>query len=132
MADLLYKVDSGTSKQKIAPRTWTYVKFPTKTSFTVPDKGNYNWEVVLRVEYPKAGTGDILRGRFARYPGTSKIDETGHDDKNTYHWDGGVYHSKWDHTFVSDSTMPVGFWVWHNGSKPIILDGRQIKASKVN
>lgn len=131
MANVLAKVESGVSKQKIKPNTWTYVKFPTKSSFTTGEDGLFNWTVILRVEYPAGGTGDVLRGRFARYPGTPQIDETGHDDKNTSGWGGSVYHSHWNHEIEMDPKMPIGFWVWHNGTKPIVLDGRQIKAKRV-
>lgn len=129
MSGVLFKVDSGKSKQSIAPKTWTYVVFQNKKSFIVPRSGTWEWTVVLRVEYP-AAAGSVLRGRFCRYPDTSKLDETGHDDKNTYGWSGKTYHSHWSHTFDTDPKMPIGFWVWHDGKSPIVLDGRQIKAKQ--
>jgi hypothetical protein len=127
----LWKVESGKSKQVIKPKTWTWVKFPKATKFNVSSKGQWQWIVVLRVEYPDGFAGKVLRGRFARYPGTSKLDETGHDDKNVRSWDGLTLHSHWSHTIDCDPSMPVGFWVWHDGHKPITLDGRQIKAKRV-
>jgi hypothetical protein len=127
----LWKVDSGKSKQTIPPNAWTYVAFPRETKFKVSSAGTWEWTVVLRVEYPKKGCPGVLRGRLARYPNTAKIDETGHDDKNTAGWAGKIYHSHWTHTITCGPTMPIGFWVWHDGKKPIVLDGRQIKAKKV-
>ena len=127
----LWKVNSGKSKQSIPPKAWTYVKFPTETAFKVSSAGQWEWTIVLRVEYPKSGCPGVLRGRLARYPGTDKLDETGHDDKNTNGWGGKTYHSHWSHTIDCDPKMPIGFWVWHDGASPIVLDGRQIKAKKL-
>lgn len=129
MPSILFKTDSGTDKQVIKPKEWTYVRFADKTKFSVPADGIYTWAVILRVEYPSVGSPNILRGRFVRYPSTDKADETGHDDKNTYGWTSQALHSHWMHYFTVTKSMPVGFWVWHNGSKSITLDGRQIKAN---
>ena len=130
MSGILFKDESGKAKQSIAPATWTYVKFAGKESFTVPAAGVWEWTVILRVEYP-SGAGNVLRGRLCRYPNTKQLDETGHDDKNTSNWSGKVYHSHWSHTIDCDLKMPIGFWVWHDGNAPIVLDGRQIKAKKI-
>ncbi len=129
MSGVLWKVESGKAKQSIPPKTWTYVKFEGKDVFTVPEDGVWEWTVVLRVEYPK-DAGSVLRGRFCRYPNTKELDETGHDDKNTFGWADKVYHSHWVHTINCNPKMPMGFWVWHDGKSPIVLDGRQIKAKK--
>ena len=132
MSGPLSKVESGKAKQKIAPRTWTWVKYDKGAwSFKVPTAGVWEWTTFLRVEYPKVGFPTILRGRFGRFPGTDKLDETGHDDKTVRDFAGGSYHSHWTHTIDQDTKMPLGFWVWHNGKSPIVLDGRQIKAKKV-
>lgn len=131
MPSLLAKTESGTDKQTIKPKTWTYVRFDKKTSFKVSADGVYVWAVILRTEYPAAGNPTILRGRFVRYPGTSKADETGHDDKAVADFKGQSLHSHWMHYLTTTKTMPVGFWVWHNGIKPIVLDGRQIKAQSL-
>jgi hypothetical protein len=130
MSDILFKDESGKAKQTIKPKTWTYVKFQGKDTFKVSADGTWEWTVVLRVEYPRRA-GTVLRGRFCRFPNTPKLDETGHDDKNTSGWSGKTYHSHWTHTIKSNSRMPVGFWVWHDGKAPIVLDGRQIKAKKI-
>jgi hypothetical protein len=131
VANILAKVESGTDLQTIKPKTWTYVRFDRKTKFTPDAAGEWEWIVVLRVKYPSLGAPKVLRGRFVRYPGTSKADETGHDDKNTGGWGGRDLHSHWSHTFTGAPTMPVGFWVWHDGARSITLDGRQIKAKRV-
>lgn len=132
MASPLWKVESGKDKQTIKPKTWTYVSFEKKTQFTVPAEGTWEWVIVLRVEYPKTGCPTVLRGRLARYPGTDKLDETGHDDKNTSGWAGDTYHSHWSHPIECGPKMPIGFWVWHDGSAPVVLDGRQIKAKRLS
>jgi hypothetical protein len=125
----LWKVESGKSKQTIAPKTWTWVKYPKGIAYNVDKAGQWEWITILRVEFSKGGS--VLRGRFGRYPGTDKLDETGHDDKNIGGWDGKVYHLHWSHTIDCDPTMPVGFWIWHDSAAPIVLDGRQIKAKLV-
>jgi hypothetical protein len=128
MPEMLHKTDSGVDKQSINPKTWTYVRFDGKTSFKVSKVAIWNWLVILRIQYPTTGAPNVVRGRFARYPGTSKVDETGHDDKNVAGWSGKIYHSHWNHFFKTFPSMPIGFWIWHDGTKPIVLDGRQIKA----
>lgn len=128
MPSILHKTESGTDKQIVKPKTWTYVRFDGVTSFRCPTSGIYDWAVILRIEYPPTGAPNVVRGRFARYPGTNKLDETGHDDKNTTGWGGETYHSHWSHYMDMTPTMPIGFWIWHNGVRPITLDGRQIKA----
>ena len=128
MPEILHKTDSGTDKQSIKPKTWTYVRFAGATSFKVKIVAPWLWNVILRIEYPATGSPNVVRGRFVRYPGTSKTDETGHDDKNVAGWSGKIYHSHWSHFFRGSSAMPIGFWIWHDGTKPIVLDGRQIKA----
>lgn len=127
---ILFKDESGKAKQVIKPKTWTYVKFQGKDTFRVPSAGEWDWTVILRVEFPE-GAGNVLRGRFVRFPKTKNIDETGHDDKNTSTWGGQTYHLHWNHAIDADPKMPIGFWVWHNGLKPIVLDGRQIKAKQI-
>lgn len=131
MAEPLWKVESGTDKQTVKPNEWTFVRFAKKTKFVVPEDGTWEWTIILRVEYPRIGTGSVLRGRLVRYPDTTK-DETGHDDKNTFAWGGKVLHSHWSHTISCNPSMPIGFWVWHDGKKPIVLDGRQIKAKRLS
>jgi hypothetical protein len=129
MPSILHKTDSGTDKQIIEPKKWTYVRFDKKLAVRVPVTGVYHWAVILRTEYPTTGAPNVIRGRFVRYPNTPKADETGHDDKNVYSFNGETLHSHWSHYFQVGKTMPVGFWIWHNGTKSITLDGRQIKAT---
>lgn len=128
MPEILFKTDSGIDKQSIPPKTWTYVRFQGKTIFKVPVIAFWHWVTILRIEFPASGSPNVVRGRFARFPGTDKIDETGHDDKNVMGFSGKTYHSHWTHVFRTAASMPIGFWIWHDGTSPIILDGRHIKA----
>lgn len=128
MPEILNKTDSGIDKQSIKPKTWTYVRFNGKTSFKVNQVASWHWITVLRIEFPATGSPNVVRGRFARFPETTKIDETGHDDKNVAGWSGKIYHSHWSHVFRCSPSIPIGFWIWHDGTIPIVLDGRQIKA----
>jgi hypothetical protein len=105
------------------------VEYPKGIAYKVDKAGQWEWITILRVEFSTGGS--VLRGRFGRYPGTDKLDETGHDDKNIGGWDGKVYHLHWAHTIDCDPTMPVGFWIWHDSAAAIVLDGRQIKAKLV-
>ena len=128
MPSILHKTVSGTDKQSIKPKTWTYVRFNGATSFKTKIVAPWLWNVILRIQYPKTGAPKVVRGRFVRYPGTAKADQTGFDDKNVAGWSGKIYHSHWTHVFRGSPSMPIGFWIWHDGTKPIVLDGRQIKA----
>ena len=131
MPEILHKTDSGIDKQSIKPKTWTYVRFAGATSFKVNQVASWHWMTILRIEFPGTGSPNVIRGRFARFPGTTKIDETGFDDKNVAGWSGKTYHSHWSHVFRCAPSMPIGFWIWHDGTKPIVLDGRQIKAVSI-
>jgi hypothetical protein len=131
MPEILHKTDSGIDKQSIKPKTWTYVRFAGATSFKINQVASWHWMTILRIEFPGTGSPNVVRGRFARFPGTDKIDETGFDDKNVAGWSGKTYHSHWSHVFRCAPSMPIGFWIWHDGTKPIVLDGRQIKAVSI-
>jgi len=85
------------------------------------------YSVILRVEYPSSGCPTTLRGRYVRWPNTDKEDETGHNDVNPIA--GMVRHHKWDHFLLNQPGLTMGFKVWHNGSRPIVLDGRQFKTA---
>ena len=121
----LFKTESGTDKMRITPKTWTWVKFADDRFFPFD---NENWsimEVILRVEYPTTGCPKTLRGRFVRFPGTAREDETGHNDVNPI--PGYTRHHHWEHFLVGQRDLVMAFRVWHDGDKPIILDGRQFK-----
>lgn len=122
----IWKVDSGTNQQWVAPKVWTWVKFPTAIGYKVAAAGTWEWTSILRVEFSTGGS--VLRGRFVRYPGTPKQDETGHDDKNIGGWDMKTLHCHWTHTIECGPTMAIGLYIWHDSSRAITLDGRQIKA----
>lgn len=129
--DLLLKTDSGVSKQTVKPRTWTYVSYAGKKKFAVSVTAGFIWKTFMRVEFPAGYKGTTVKGRFVRFPGTTKIDETGHESKNTVGWAGQTEHLGWCHPFDANPKMPVGFWIWHDGNLPLILDGRQVKADKL-
>ena len=123
----LWKTDSGKDKQTIQPKRWTLVRFDGETVFPVPDKGRTTYSVILRVEYPISGCATTLRGRYVRWPNTNREDETGHNDVNPV--PGLVRHHKWDHFLLNRPDMNIGFKVWHNGVRSIVLDGRQFKTA---
>ncbi len=129
---MLAKTESGKDKQTIEPNKWTLVRFgeEKQTSFMTAGAGKLIFNVILRVEYPKEGCPTTLRGRFVRWPETSKADETGHNDVNPVA--GLTRHHHWDHFLDNQAKMPVGFIVWHDGTAPVVIDGRQIKNFLIN
>jgi hypothetical protein len=129
---MLAKTDSGSNKQVIQPKQWTLISFGKnkQTSFISHGAGKLLFNVILRVEYPEIGCPRTLRGRFVRWPNTTKSDETGHNDVNPIA--GLTRHHHWSHFLENRSKMPVGFIVWHDGENPVVLDGRQIKSFLLN
>jgi hypothetical protein len=125
----LYKTFSGKDKQIIQPRAWTFVKFDNDRFLPFPAQGWSIMEVILRVEYPATGCPTTLRGRFVRWPGTPNADETGHDDKNPI--PNLVRHHHWEHFLLNRPNLTMGFRIWHNGTRPIVLDGRQFKHTRL-
>ena len=126
----LYKVPSGTDKQKILPRQWTLVSFEDKRVIPLAAEGWSIYGVMLRVEYPKQGSPTTLRGRLGRWPGTPKEDLTGFDDKNPLA--GQTRHHYWSHFLKNEPDLEVGFMLWHDGTSPIVLDGRQFKWTRLS
>ena len=124
----LWKTDSGADKISIRPNTWTYVKFENERFFPLPPDQWSIMGVILRVEYPTSGCPKTLRGRFVRYPGTNQEDETGHNDVNPI--SGYTRHHHWEHFILNKPGMTIGFRVWHDGTRPIVIDGRQFKTSR--
>ena len=125
----LYKTSSGTDKQTIHPRTWTPVTFRGEDVIPLAETGWSLYGVMLRIEYPAAGGPSVLRGRLFRFPGTSREDVTGFDDKPT--WPGDTCHSYWSHFVKGQRGLVVAFRVWHDGLQPITLDGRQFKWTRL-
>lgn len=125
----LYKTFSGKDKQVIPPREWTYVTFRGVSDIPLAEKGWSIYGVLLRIEYPEVGCPSVLRGRLARWPHTDREDTTGFDDKPT--WPGANRHSYWTHFLKGQRGLSVGFKVWHDGSVPIVLDGRQFKWTRL-
>lgn len=123
----LWKTPSGVDKMKVMPNTWTWVKFENDRFFPFPSDGWSIMEVILRVEYPSTGCPKTLRGRFVRFPGTPKEDETGHNDMNPI--PGYTRHHHWEHFLMNQANLTMGFRVWHDGKNPIVLDGRQFKTN---
>ena len=126
----LYKTASGADKQTIPPRRWTLVRFRGVDTIPLSAKGWNMYGAMLRIEFPADGCGTVVRGRLARWPGTSREDLTGFDDKPTF--PGAVRHSYWSHFLKGQEGLAVGFMVWHDGKKPIVLDGRQFKWTRIN
>lgn len=118
----LWKTPSGTDKLKIQPNTWTYVKFASLRNFPMPADGWSLVEATLRVEYPKTGCPKTLRGHFIR---VADLDDTGNNDVNPIA--GMVRHHHWQHFLLNTPGLVLGFRVWHNGTAPITIDGRQFK-----
>jgi hypothetical protein len=125
----LFKTDSGRDKQSIRPRVWTLVRFADRTVINLPAAGWTIMGVLLRVEYPSRGCPSTLRGRFMRWPDTSREDSTGFDDKNPIA--GSTRHHYWSHFILNRPELTLGFKVWHDGSSPIVLDGRQFKWTRL-
>ncbi len=94
----------------------------------LPEKGWSIMESIIRVEYPKTGCPTTLRMRMSRWPNTNREDETGHNDFNPI--PGQTRHHHWQHFLLNRPELVVGIKVWHNGSQPIILDGRQFKTTR--
>lgn len=121
----LYKVESGKDRQVIQPRTWTMVNFLGQTEFALEGKEWTLIGVLLRVDYPSRGTPRTLKGRFARWPDSSREDLTGFDDKDPI--PGQTRHHYWSHFVLNQPDLTMGFKLWHDGKSPIVLDGRQFK-----
>jgi hypothetical protein len=128
---MIDKVVSNKDKQSIPPSKVTAVRINGKTKW----KGSTRrrriwWETTVQVELPASGLPNIIRFRFCRYPGTAKADYTGHFSYPVH--PGMKGRTIWvtlAHSFISGGTMPVGLYIDHDGTAPIVLDGRQIKAN---
>jgi hypothetical protein len=128
---MIDKVVSNKDKQSIPSNKVTAVRINGKTSWKGSLRSRRNlWETTIQVELPASGLPNIIRFRFCRYPGTVKKDYTGHFSYPVH--PGMAGREVWitlAHSFISGGTMPVGIYLDHDGSEPIVLDGRQIKAS---
>jgi hypothetical protein len=124
----LWKTPSGVDKQIILPRRWVFVKFDKVQEMPLPELGWSIMEAMLRVEYPRTGCPTTLRIRMSRWPNSSREDETGHDEKNPI--PGMTRHHHWQHFILNRPDLTVGIKVWHNGTQPITLDGRQFKTTR--
>tara|TARA_R110000868_G_scaffold235756_2_gene489651 strand:+ start:368 stop:754 length:387 start_codon:yes stop_codon:yes gene_type:complete len=128
---MISKVASNVDKQSIPSNKVTAVRINSKTSWKAGRRRTrYLWETTIQVELPATGLPNIIRFRFCRYPGTVKKDYTGHFSYPVH--PGMAGREVWvtlAHSFISGGTMPVGIYLDHDGASPIVLDGRQIKAS---
>lgn len=124
-------VASEVDKQSIPPNKITAMRIKGKTSWVGFRRSKrLLWETTVQVELPVSGLPNIIRFRFCRYPGTVKKDYTGHFSYPVH--PGMAGREVWitlAHSFVSGGTMPVGLFIDHDGTAPIVLDGRQIKAN---
>jgi len=125
----LFKTFSGKDKQTIQPKTWTAVRFADRDVIRLPDKGWSIYGVMLRVEYPKTGCPKTFKGRLLRFPGSGKEDWTGFDDKSPLV--GETRHHSWHHFLLNQKDLTVSFMVWHDGDRPVVLDGRQFKWTRL-
>jgi hypothetical protein len=116
---------SGADPFTVRPREWTIVPFDGRKVFDFPVVGWSLVETILQIRYPLVGCPSTFRGRFVRHPGTAKDDETGHNDVNPIK--GLTRHHHWEHFLKNSSGLRVAFRVWHDGSKPVVVDGRQFK-----
>lgn len=127
MSGFLYKVESNKDKQTIKPNTWTYIRIEGKTRFKTSTSGSFNIWGILRVEYPTRWKGTRLRLRLVRNPDGTP-DQTGHTTLNVAGFDNSAEHAHFCHELTMTANAPIGWLVWHDGRKPIVLDGRQLKA----
>jgi hypothetical protein len=124
----LWKTFSGKDKQVIRPKTWTMVNFDGTTEMTLPTQGWSIMESILRIEYPSVGCPTNVRYRLARWPNTPQEDKTGHTDFVPLPGDSRHHH--WQHFLLNRPSLVIGMKIWHNGSRPIVIDGRQFKTTR--
>lgn len=117
-------IKDDTTKQSIAPKTWTLVRFTSdrKTIDVLNPVANglahFAW--YLNVATPNGAT--ILKARFSRDP--KKLNDfTGQtfidlecDTISSHTW-----------FFKARKSQPVGLMVWHDGTKSLVLGTREIK-----
>lgn len=128
---MIAKVESNKDKQSIISGKAVAVRINGRRSW----KGSVRqkrlmWETTVQVELPGGGLPSIIRFRWCRYPSTAQADYTGHFSYPVH--PGMAGKTIWitlAHGFISGGKMPVGLFIDHDGSVPITLDGRQIKAN---
>jgi hypothetical protein len=128
---MIAKVESNKDKQSIISGKAIPVRINKKISW----KGSTRtkrlmWETTVQIELPGGGLPSIIRFRWCRYPGTPQADYTGHFSYPVH--PGMAGKTIWvtlAHGFISGGKMPVGLYIDHDGTAPITLDGRQVKAN---
>jgi hypothetical protein len=124
----LWKTFSGKDKQTIKSKTWTTVTFDNKKELQLQSKGWSIMESMIRVHYPAEGCPTTVKLRLARWPDTNKEDLTGHTDFDPL--PGDERHIHWQHFLLNRPDLTVAIKIWHNGTQPIVLDGRQFKTTR--
>ena len=128
---MIEKVASNKDKQTIQPNKPTKVIINGKTDFKGSLRSRRNlWETTVQVELPKTRLPNIIRFRWCRYPDTASADYTGHFSYPVHPAMAG--REIWvtlAHSFISGGSMPVALFLEHDGTTPIVLDGRQVKSS---
>lgn len=127
MSGFLYKVESGKDKQTIKPNTWTFIRIEQRQRFRTSTSGSFNIWGIIRIEYPARWKGTRVRLRLVRDP-DGVPDQTGHTTLNATGFDGSAEHAHFCHELSMTANNPIGWLIWHDGKKPIVLDGRQLKA----
>jgi len=128
---MIAKVESNKDKQSIISGKAVLVRINKKTSWKGSTRSKrLMWETTVQIELPGGGLPSVIRFRWCRYPGTAQADYTGHFSYPVH--PGMAGKAIWvtlAHGFISGGKMPVGLYIDHDGSAPITLDGRQIKAN---
>ena len=128
---MIVKVESNKDKQAIMPDDATKVRILGNTSWK-PSKltKRMTLETTIQIELPPTGLPNVIRFRFCRYPNTAAADYTGHFSYPVH--PGMAGKEVWvtlSHSIVVNRTMNIAIYLDHDGTTPIVLDGRQFKAN---
>jgi hypothetical protein len=124
----LWKTLSKEKRQVIQPKTWTWVNYDGKVELPLPSRGWSIMESMIRVHYPETGCPTTVKIRLARWPGTKEEDLTGHTDFDPL--PGNERHIHWQHFLLNRPNLTIAMKIWHDGSEPIVLSGRQFKTTR--
>ena len=128
---MIDKVASNVDKQSIPGNNPEKVRINGKTSWKPASRTKrMTWETTVQIELPTTGLPNIVRFRFCRYPNTAQADYTGHFSYPVH--PGMAGKEVWvtlAHSVLMNRSMNMALYIDHDGSAPIVLDGRQIKAN---
>ena len=128
---MIDKVASNVDKQAIPGNNPEKVRINGKTSWIGTRlRKRVTWETTVQIELPANGVPNVVRFRLCRYPNTAAADYTGHFSYPVH--PGMAGKEVWvtlSHSILATSKMPVALYIDHDGTSPIVLDGRQIKAN---